>query len=246
MRPLPVVHYLALNTARPLFRANPDLRRAVNFAIDRAAILGAYGAYEGTATDQYVPSIVPGYRDVRLYPLKHPDLRRARALAKGHLRGRRATFYARDDARNQAIAQIVKADLAKIGLGVTIKTLPQAVALEKMGTRGEAFDLANFGLTCDPDPECFLATLDGRTITTSNNIDFSYFDSPRYNRRLAQASALPMGSARDRAFGRLDAEVAGKEAPLAALVQRDVGVLVSRRAGCIRAGVLDVSAFCLR
>lgn len=246
VRPLPVVHYLALNTARPLFRANPNLRRAVNFAIDRGAILRAYGAYEGTATDQYVPSIVPGYRDARLYPLNRSGLRRARELARGHLRGRHATFYARDEPRNQAIAQIVKADLAKIGLAVTIKTFPQAVALEKLGTRGEPFDLANFGLTCDPDPECFLATLDGRTITASNNLDFSYFDSPSYSRALARASALPLGPARDRAFGRLDAEVAKKEAPLAALVQRDVGVLVSRRAGCIRAGVLDFSAFCLR
>jgi peptide/nickel transport system substrate-binding protein len=246
VQPIPVVHYLALNTARPLFSRNARLRRAVNFAIDRGAILRAYGRYAGRATDQYVPSIVPGYRDARIYPLRHPDLRRARALARGHTRSAKAIYYARDDPRSQAVAQIVKADLAKIGLDVEIKTYPSPVALDKIGTRGEPFDIAIFGLACDPDPECFLGQLDGRTITASNNIDFSYFDSARYNRQLARASALPFGPARYHAFAALDAEVAGKDAPLVALIQRETGRLFSKRAGCIRAGLLDLSAFCLK
>jgi ABC-type transport system substrate-binding protein len=246
VRPIPVVHYLALNTSRALFSGNARLRRAVNFAIDRGAILRAYGPYEGSATDQYVPSIVPGYRDAHIYPLTRPNLRKARALARGRTRSGKAVYYARDDPRNQAVAQIVKADLAKIGIDVEIKTYPSPVALDKIGTRGEPFDIAIFGLTCDWDPECFLGTLDGRTITPSNNLDFSYFDSARYNRQLARASAMPLGPARYRAFAALDAEVAGKEAPLVALVQRDRGLLFSKRARCIRAGYLDISAFCLK
>jgi peptide/nickel transport system substrate-binding protein len=246
VQPTPSVHYLALNTARPLFSGNARLRRAVNFAIDRGAILRAYGPYEGSATDQYVSSMVPGFRDAHIYPLSRPDLRRARALARGRTRSGKAVFYARDDPRNQAIAQIVKADLAKIGLDVEIKTYPSPVTLDKIGTLGEPFDIAFFGWTCDPDPECFLGRLDGRTITASHNIDFAYFDSPRYNRQLAQASALPLGPRRYRAFAALDAEVAGKEAPLVALVQRDHGLLFSKRASCIRAGFLDLSAFCLK
>ena len=246
VQPIPVVHYLALNTSRPLFSGNARLRRAVNFAIDRGAILRAYGPYEGSATDQYVSSMVPGFRDAHIYPLSRPDLRRARVLARGRTRSGKAVFYARDDPRNQAVAQIVKANLAKIGLDVEIRTYPSPVALDKIGTRGEPFDIAIFGWTCDPDPECFLGRLDGRTITASHNIDFAYFDSPRYNRQLTQASALPLGPRRYRAFAALDAEVAGKEAPLVALVQREHGLLFSKRAGCIRAGLLDLSAFCLK
>jgi peptide/nickel transport system substrate-binding protein len=245
---MPVVNYLALNTSQPLFAGNPKLREAVNFAIDRGAIARAFGPYVGTATDQYIPSSVSGFTNADLYPLNRPDLRRARALAKGNTRSGKAVFYARDDPRGQAIAQIVQADLAKIGIDVQIQTFPQSIALEKMGTRGEPFDIGVFGLVCDADPACFLGQLDGRTITASNNLDFSYFDSRRYDRLIEQASALPLGRARERAFGRLDVEVARNEAPLAALVERNGGYLFSKRVGCISFadGFLDFTALCLK
>jgi ABC-type transport system substrate-binding protein len=247
-RPVGAVHYLALNTARPLFRSNPSLRRAVNFAIDRGAIMRAYDPYAGRATDQYLPSIVPGFRDARIYPLKRPDLRRARALARGHTRSGKAIFYARDTMLGQAVAQIVRADLRKIGLQIEIKTFPQEVALEKMGTRGEPFDIGFFGLTCGLDPTCFIGTLGGRTITATKSINFSYFDSPRYNRLLARASALPLGQRRDDAFGRLDVELAANAAPRVALLERETGYLFSKRAGCISfvGGFVDFASLCLK
>src|SRR6266511_3174448 len=78
------VHYLALNTSRPLFRNNARLPRPINLAIDRGGVIRAYGPYSGRTTDQYLPSIIPGYRNANIYPLKRPDLRKARALAHGH------------------------------------------------------------------------------------------------------------------------------------------------------------------
>jgi ABC-type transport system substrate-binding protein len=248
VRPVGAVHYLALNTARPLFRSNPSLRRAVNFAINRRAILRAYGRYAGRATDQYLPSIAPGFRDARIYPLKRPDLRRARTLARGHKRSGKAIFYARDTMLGQAVAEIVRADLRRIGLQVEIKTFPQEVALEKMGTRGAPFDIGFFGLTCGFDPTCFLGTLAGRTITRTKSINFSYFDSLRYNRLLAKASALPLGRGRDDAFGRLDVELAESAAPRVALLEREAGFLFSRRAGCISfvGGFPDFASLCVK
>jgi ABC-type transport system substrate-binding protein len=241
-------HYLALNTSRPLFRNNPALRRAVNFAIDRQAILRTYGPYAGRAIDHYVPSILPGFRNLHVYPLIHPDLAKARALARGHARSGKAVYYARDDPRNQAVAQIVQENLRKIGLDVQIQTLPSSVALAKMGTRGGRFDIGIVGLTCDPDPACFLRTLDGKTITARNNLDFSYFDAAWYNRRFATLSTLPFGHARERAFAKLDLEVASREAPLVALVERNGAWLFSKRAGCIAYAsvVVDIASLCLK
>ncbi len=246
--PVTSEHYLALNTSRPLFRNNPALRRAINFAIDRKAILREYGPHAGRAIDHYVPSILAGFRKLHVYPLNGSDLRKARALARGHMRSGKAIYYARDDPRNQAVAQIVQDDLKKIGLDVEIQTFPSPVALEKIGTRGEPFDIGIFGFTCDPDPACFLRTLDGRTITATDNFDFSYFDAPWYNRRFAKLSALPFGRARERAFARLDVQVASREAPLVALVERTGAWLFSKRAGCIgyAAAFVDVASLCLK
>ena len=60
----------SLNSSRPLFRDNPQLRRAVNFALNRKAIqrLGG-GEISSTLTDQYLPPSLPGYDDARIYPL---------------------------------------------------------------------------------------------------------------------------------------------------------------------------------
>lgn len=78
----------AFNTSRPLFRDNPQLRRAVNFAIDRAALRRASGGeFSSKLADQYLPPSVAGFSDARIYPLEGPDLRRARALARGNTRG---------------------------------------------------------------------------------------------------------------------------------------------------------------
>jgi peptide/nickel transport system substrate-binding protein len=56
--------YFALNVSRPLFRNNPRLRRAVNFAVDRTALLRVLGGrLAGQRTDQYLPSGLPGFED---------------------------------------------------------------------------------------------------------------------------------------------------------------------------------------
>jgi peptide/nickel transport system substrate-binding protein len=56
----------AFNMSRPLFRDNPDLRRAVNFAIDRSALRRAAGGFlESRLTDQYLPHRMPGFEGAR-------------------------------------------------------------------------------------------------------------------------------------------------------------------------------------
>ena len=139
----PAVFYLYMNTSRPLFRDNPKLRQAVNFAIDRTAMLGAFGGPFGSRTDSYLPPGLPGYLNVHPYPVRHPDLEKARALARGHTRAGKAVYYACDSIARKclAMAQIVQYDLAKIGIDVEIKPFPVDVYAAKTRTRGEPFDL---------------------------------------------------------------------------------------------------------
>jgi peptide/nickel transport system substrate-binding protein len=71
-------HMFVLNTSRPLFRDNVALRRAVNFAVDRRALVATeIDPFVETPTDQNLPPTMPGFRNARIYPLKGPDLRRA-------------------------------------------------------------------------------------------------------------------------------------------------------------------------
>ena len=95
--------------AEPLFRKNSELRQAVNFAVDRKALLRERGPLAGTLTDQYLPPGMPGFRDERIYPLKGPDLKKARAAREGpHAERQGGALHASRTPVGVAQAQIVK------------------------------------------------------------------------------------------------------------------------------------------
>ena len=75
--------YLALNTTRPAFK-DTKIRQAVNYAIDRRAILNQRGAYAGQPTDHYLPPGVPGSTGTgTVYPVNRPDVEKAKQLTGG-------------------------------------------------------------------------------------------------------------------------------------------------------------------
>ena len=79
----PSIRHLSMNTERPLFQhpERVNLRKAVNFAIDRPAIIAQRGYAAGPASDQLIPPGVPGFVDEDIYPLDGPDIVQARLLA---------------------------------------------------------------------------------------------------------------------------------------------------------------------
>jgi peptide/nickel transport system substrate-binding protein len=242
----------AFNTSRPLFRNNPRLRRAVNFAIDRGALRRATGgAGVSRLTDQYLPPEMPGFVDARIYPLERPDLRRARALARGHTRGRKAVLYTFDVPLNLSLAQIVKRNLAQIGLEVDVKGIPVPAYGSRVTRRGAAFDLAFLPWAPDYlDPYGYLNVFfEGRFVGDANFANFAHFDSPQYDRLLGRASRL-RGSARYREYGKLDVQLARDAAPLVAVDFLNDPTLVSRRVGCISTGrghvTFTLTSFCLK
>ncbi len=243
------MYFLALNTSRPLFRNNVRLRRAVNFAIDRSALISNAGPGFGAATDQYLPPVFPGYTDARIYPLRHPDVQRARALARGHERKGTVVMYVRQAPRAIQLGQLVQRDLMKIGLDVQIKAFPPSVFFEKISTRGEPFDIASFAWLPDYfDPSNYLNQLfDGRTLRQYPNNNVSRFNSPKYNRLLAKAARL-RGRARYQFYGKLDVNLARNAAPMVAWGYEFQRTFVSQRAsGCvvINGLGLDLAATCL-
>ena len=71
LQPGLTLRMFVFNSSRPLFRNNPALRKAVNFALDRKALQAlSGGAQAGRLTDQYIPPLVRGFRDGDVYPLE--------------------------------------------------------------------------------------------------------------------------------------------------------------------------------
>ena len=69
--------------ARPVFASAP-LRRAVNYAIDRRALVQHHFPFNGErATDHYLPPGMPGRGPVDIISARRPDLAKARAAGAG-------------------------------------------------------------------------------------------------------------------------------------------------------------------
>jgi ABC-type transport system substrate-binding protein len=250
LRPGLTLRMLAFNSSRPLFRSNPGLRRAVNFALNRRALVSTGGPRVSRPSDQYLPSILPGFRDADVYPLERPDLQRAKTLADGNLRGGKAILYVNSSPLPMAIGQLVRQQLAEIGLDVEVRGIPihsaSAAYFGKLATPGEPWDIA-VGLWSPSyiDPYAYINMLYDRRFVGGTN--FTRFASTAYDRQMRRAARLPQGSDRSTAYAALDVRLARDAAPVAAVDFLNEPTLVSRRVGCIvLRPVLDLTAVCLR
>ena len=148
-----------------------------------------------------------------------------------------------------ALAQLVKRQLAEIGLDVELRPVPyhvtSAAYLGPLFAAGETWDIALVLWTPDYlDPYAYLNRLLDASFIGGTNL--ARFDSPAVNRLLRQAARLE-GSARYRRYGELDVEIARDEAPLVPIEFFDEPTLVSKRVGCVvLRPVLDLTAACLK
>jgi ABC-type oligopeptide transport system substrate-binding subunit len=233
VRPMLVLRYLALNTQRPLFKGNVALRRAVNYAIDRPALLRAMGALAGKRTTHYLPPGIQGVETQNLYPMRGADVSGAKKLAAGHTRDGKAVLYTCTKATCAIGAQILQYNLKQIGIDLSVQQFTTPVQLAKMGTKGEPFDIGWHAWTADyADPSDFLnVLLDGSNIRATNNQNFAYFDDAKYEQKL-QAAAKLTGDARYKAYGQLDVDLAAHAAPWAAWANANARIFVSKHVGC--------------
>jgi peptide/nickel transport system substrate-binding protein len=225
-----------LNSHRPLFKNNPRLRRALNFAVDRSALLRGRA---GRAADQLVPPGIPGFRNAAIYPLKRPDVRKARELARGNLRSRTVILYTIDVPNERARAQVLAGNLEKIGLKVDLKTLPPVAYFDQIiDNPRAAFDIASFDWLPDYiDPYQYTNLFfDGRH---HGGRSLSRFDSPRFNRLLRRTARLS-GQARYRAYADLDLKLSRDAAPFLIIGYWSEPTFVSNR---VRVGCLDLSPY---
>ena len=148
--PLLATDELAFDTRHGLF-ADPRMRQAVNYALDRPALAATLG---DLVAGNYLPPGMPGSLARQAYPLSGPDLARARALAGPH--GGHAVLAVCSDPGCTEAAHIIQADLARIG--IRIQPQPYAGAIGSSTTRSGANIVLARAVAPYPDPAAFLET----------------------------------------------------------------------------------------
>jgi serine/threonine-protein kinase len=231
----PFVDAIVFNTRRPLFR-NVRLRQAVNYALDRRALAAAFA---DTPADQIVPPALQGFPAGRMYPLDRPDFATARRLAGG--RRRHAVLAICGDARLPKLAEIVRSNLARIGIAVSV------VQSRQCPGRYERADLLFvFPLGSDErDPARFLDQALGSSVYGSE-LGPGPWRSRAFRAQLERARPL-RGEARTAAFRRIDDELM-RMAPLAVYGSWVWAEYLSPQVGCkvfqAEYGFADLGALC--
>src|SRR5262249_33286375 len=218
--------YVALNTTRGVFQ-DTSARKAVNYAIDRHAMLAAFGVLAGTRDDQFMAPSVPGYKQADIYPTKAPNDAKAKSL---YTKGGSAVVYIRNRPYQITQGTILQYNLKQIGIDATVQPFPAATFYAKAGTKGEAFDAAIGAWGWDyPDPADFLNVFfDGNNIHDNNNQNLSYMNVASINQQLEKAASLS-GDARYAAYGNLDISIAKDYAPHANMYHGTLATFLSAR-----------------
>lgn len=187
-RPSMNVGYLGLTTTRKPFD-NPKVRQAMNYAIDKQAIVDAFFEGRGDVAANPIPESISGYnKDIEAYPY---DPEKAKELLKeaGLEDGFEMELYAMPVPRpympdGQKVAEAIQKNLADIGVKAEIVSFEWATYLEKAAA-GEA-DAFLLGWTGDNgDADNFLYVLLDQDNIGANN--YTYYENQELHDILIEA-----------------------------------------------------------
>ena len=186
-RPSMNVGYLGLTVTRPPFD-NVKVRQAVNYAIDKKAIIDAFFEGQAEVAKNPMPPSIEGYNDdVKEYTY---DPKKAKELLKeAGYDGKQIELWAMPVPRpympdGQKVAEAIQKNLEDVGMKAKIVTYEWATYLDK-ASKGEA-DAFLLGWTGDNgDPDNFLYTLLDESNIGSNN--YTYFKNSETHKIMLEA-----------------------------------------------------------
>jgi len=255
-RPELEIDYLALNhDPGRLFHNNPQLAKAVNYAVDRHAYLAQRGFLAGVRTNRILPPGMGGVTKATEvlkngYPIKAPNAKKAKSIAGGHTGSGKAEMWAPNSGPGPLQAQVVQYNLKQIGVDVTIKLLPRAQQFVTARNRAQAtYDINWSAWGADyNDPFDFInILLDGTSIGPSANNNDAYYDSAKFNAQMHKAALIAPGANRNAAYQALDKAMMAEDPPWVPILNRANRLFVSSHFGCFiynPVAEVDLAAAC--
>jgi peptide/nickel transport system substrate-binding protein len=183
-------YYYALNNKLPPFN-NIDARRAVNYAIDRVALIsGVYGGL-GRPTQNFLPPGYPQYKKISDYTF---DLDKAKQLVqKSGTAGATVDVYGPQSGQSKEATEYLAGQLEKIGYKPKLKLLGEQVYFQTIGNQATKAQAMFTDWYQDyPHPlDWFDVLLNGSRITQTHNNNPGNVDVPAVNREIDALKKFP-------------------------------------------------------
>ncbi|KAA5611145.1 ABC transporter substrate-binding protein [Rhodovastum atsumiense] len=197
------IGYLAFNNLKAPF-TDKRVRQAINYAIDKKAILTAIYQGAGTPAKNLIPPTLWGYNDQ--VPEQAYDPAKARALLAeaGFPNGFETTLWAmpvqrpyNPDARR--MAELIQADLAKIGVKASIVSYEWGEYRKRL--QNAEHGLALFGWTGDNgDPDNFFTPLAGCDAARIGGGSVSKWCNQDFEALIRKAAQVPVQAERAKLY----------------------------------------------
>src|SRR3954471_152742 len=210
------VNYMGMNTARAPFN-NVNLRKAVEYAIDRPAQVRLLGMYAGKRTSQVLVPGIPGYKPFNAYPLQGANPAKAKAIGGSAIASApELNVVHTTSTYSTNRAQVAEYNLKQVGFKVNDVPTPATNYYQVIQTKGTTYNFVTNGGWCADyfDPFDYLnVLLDGRKTPAAHNNNYAFFNNASFNKGLDHAASLS-GKARAVAYAQLDKDLIQKYAPI--------------------------------
>ncbi|MFI0986208.1 ABC transporter substrate-binding protein [Streptomyces exfoliatus] len=215
---------LQMHTGRAPFD-DVRVRRAVQYALDREAVLTASG---GPALNDPATALMPGslfsggkQPDTLKIPLTG-DVEKAKQLLKEAGKSSLTTSITVSNG-DKAVGEAIQQSLGRAGIKVTIETVDPSAFYDTIGDTKNRTDLAYTGWCPDfPSGSTFLPfVFDGRYIKEKGNSgNHSLFRDDATMKRMDEIAAMTDAEQANKAWQELDAQILAKAPTAPAVVER--------------------------
>jgi peptide/nickel transport system substrate-binding protein len=209
------MHYLTMQMDAGPTRSLA-VRQAVNYAIDRqAVVLAIGGTYAGEPASTVLSPTLAGYSAFDLYPSQDhagdPDKARQLLAGAGYRNGVTLTYVGQSSSKWKALYEVLRSSLARAGIhlrptfykGLEAYTRSLRVQAKRnehhLGAARVCPDVPGNG-----SRSIIGVLLDGRTITPTSNNNYGSYNNPKVNTLIDQAYAVRDDRARSAIWGQID------------------------------------------
>ena len=182
-------YYFFMNTREKPFD-NVKVRQAINYAIDRIALVRLYGGL-ATPTENVLPPTYPQYKKLDLYP---HDMAKAKALLKGTgATSVPVTIWGSNRETSKKPVAYLQDVMTQLGFKAKLKIIDAAVYWTTIGNQKTAAQIGFADWFQDyPHPlDWFDVLLNGERITPTHNNNYSNFNDTAVNKKIDDLKKQP-------------------------------------------------------
>lgn len=223
------VTYFSMNTRKPPFD-KLAVRQAVNYAIDRNALVKIFGGQGIPSETVLPPGFGSSYQEHHLYP--HDVAKAKQLIQQAGATGASVQIWTTNADPAPKAAQYLASVLSQIGLNVTgVKAVDDSVYWDTLLTQSGDPQIAFNHFDQDfPEGEDFIdTTLNGEHIVNIGNNDVSNTDDPTLNAMIDRTKLMPLGAARNAQWAKIDAYFMQHDAGWAPFLHLEQATFVSPR-----------------